>query len=217
VEGNRKIKGFYIGKYELTIGQWISIHKAYNIKSGKGDGYYMTKLSCVGRTNTDNYPMTNLTWSEAQEFIRELNTITGNKYRLPTSEEWEYAARGGNKKRRYKYSGSDKLDEVAWHDGNTNCIHPVGEKMPNDLGIYDMSGNVAEWCSDYQKSNLDHLYYMTDDTPSKGQWNSDTFWRMFRGGGGEFDGKALRVTNKEYGGSPTFKTGFLGVRLVLVP
>jgi formylglycine-generating enzyme required for sulfatase activity len=87
-----------------------------------------------------------VSWDETQKYIHKLNTITGKNYRLATEAEWEYAARGGNRSKGYKYSGSDNVDEVAWLD---DSIHLVGTKMPNELGIYDMSGNVAEYCNDW--------------------------------------------------------------------
>jgi formylglycine-generating enzyme required for sulfatase activity len=95
-------------------------------------------------------PVTNVSWEDCQAFIKKLNSITGKKYRLPTEAEWEYAARGGKQSKGYKYAGSDNLDEVAWYGGNSNQkIHPVAEKKPNELGLYDMSGNVLEWCNDW--------------------------------------------------------------------
>ena len=89
-------------------------------------------------------------WSYCQKFIKELNRITGLSFRLPTEAEWEFAARGGNKSQGYKYSGSNNIDDVGWYGGNSqSSAHPVANKQPNELGLYDMSGNAAEWCSDY--------------------------------------------------------------------
>jgi len=98
----------------------------------------------------DNMPVENVSWKDCQEFIGKLNGLTNKKFRLPTEAEWEYAARGGNKSRGYKYAGSDSIDDVAWYDMNGEEItHPVASKQPNELGIYDMTGNVYEWCSDW--------------------------------------------------------------------
>ena len=96
----------------------------------------------------DNLPVERVSWLDIQEFIKRLNKMTGKKYRLPTEAEWEYAARGANKGRSYRYSGSNNIDNVAWYEKNANGIHNVGTKNPNDLGIYDMTGNVYEYCQD---------------------------------------------------------------------
>ena len=124
---------FYICKYEVTQAQWKAI-MGINPSKWKGD----------------NLPVECVSWNDVQAFIKKLNAKTGKKFRLPTEAEWEYAARGGNKSKGYKYSGSNKLKNVAWYDHNSdNMTHPVGQKRPNELGIYDMSGNVYEWCQDW--------------------------------------------------------------------
>ncbi len=125
---------FYIGKYEVTQGQWQEIM-----------GNNPSKFSNCG----DNCPVERVSWNDVREFIGKLNSHSeGNKYRLPTEAEWEYAARSGGKNE--KFSGSDNIDSVAWYDGNSgNKTHPVGTKSPNGLGIYDMSGNLWEWVNDW--------------------------------------------------------------------
>ena len=126
------VNSFKISKYEITQKQWVSV-MGNNPSHFKGD----------------DLPVENVSWLDVQQFILKLNEITGKNYRLPKEAEWEYAARGGKKSKNYKYSGSNKIDEVAWYLGNSDSTtHSVGMKKPNELGIYDMCGNVAEWCDD---------------------------------------------------------------------
>lgn len=126
------IDDFYIGKYEITQAQWREI-------MGSNPSYFKDCDSC---------PVERVSAEDVNNFIEALNKRTGKKYRLPSEAEWEYAARGGTQmKARTKFSGSDNIDEVAWYDGNSGQkTHQVGTKNPNELGIYDMSGNVYEWC-----------------------------------------------------------------------
>ncbi|MCL2649464.1 MAG: bifunctional serine/threonine-protein kinase/formylglycine-generating enzyme family protein [Candidatus Azobacteroides sp.] len=124
-----KVGDFEIGKYEVTQKQWELVMDNNPVKLFRGD----------------NYPVQNVNWNNVQEFIKKLNEKTGKNYRLPTGREWKDAARGGSKSKGYKYSGSDDIDEVAWYEDKPR---PVGSLNPNELGIYDMSGNVGEWCSD---------------------------------------------------------------------
>ena len=130
------LSDFYIGKYEVTQAQWKAV-------MGSNPSYF----------KGDNLPVETVSWNDIQTFIQKLNAKSGKKYRLPTEAEWEYAARGGNQSRGYKYSGSNDIGSVAWYKDNSNrTTHPVGQKQPNELGIYDMSGNVYEWCSDWYGS-----------------------------------------------------------------
>ena len=127
---------YYMGKYEVTQALWEAVMGS-NPSKYKGD----------------NLPVESVSWNDCQEFISRLNSLTGRKFRLPTEAEWEYAARGGKKSRSYQYSGSSNISDVAWYDENCgSTTRAVGIKRPNELGIYDMSGNVWEWCHDWYSS-----------------------------------------------------------------
>ena len=127
------LDSFYIAETEVTQELW---------KAVMSDNPSSTKSL--------QHPMESVTWDDCQEFIHKLNALTGKSFRLPTEAEWEYAARGGSKSKGYKYSGSDDLNEVGWYWGNYDIsTHDVATKKPNELGIYDMSGNVYEWCQDW--------------------------------------------------------------------
>ncbi|MFZ4549311.1 MAG: formylglycine-generating enzyme family protein, partial [Bacteroidales bacterium] len=128
------VSDFYIGKTEVTQKQWRDIMD--------DDPSYFK--------NCDNCPVEQVSWEDIQIFIQKLNQTTGRPYRLPTEAEWEYAARGGIKSKGYTYSGSNILGDVAWFTDNSNSkTHPVAQLQPNELGIYDMSGNVSEWCRNW--------------------------------------------------------------------
>ena len=150
---------YYIGKYEVTQALW-KVVMGNNPSCFKGD----------------NLPVEMVGWDDCQEFLNKLNSITGKTFRLPTEAEWEYAARGGNKSQGYQYSGSNKLSKVAWYDGNSgNKTHVVGSKQVNELGIYDMSGNVFEWCQDWRDS-----YSGSSQVNPTGATNGS--YRVIRGG-----------------------------------
>ena len=131
---------YMIGETEVTQALWQAV-----MGSNPSSYNYWHK----DNPNTQN-PVERVSWNDCQKFIKKLNKLTGKSFRLPTEAEWEFAARGGNKSKHYKYSGSNTLEEVAWYPGNSGRnSHPVKSKSPNELGIYDMTGNVQEWCEDW--------------------------------------------------------------------
>lgn len=127
------LSDYYIGETEVTQALWKAV-------MGSNPSYW----------KGDNRPVEMVSWDDCQEFIHKLNQMTGQRFVLPTEAQWEYAARGGNKSRGYTYSGSNNIFDVAWYKNNSlSQTHPVSTKMANELGLYDMSGNVWEWCQDY--------------------------------------------------------------------
>jgi formylglycine-generating enzyme required for sulfatase activity len=183
------LSDFYIGKYEVTQAQWKAVMGS-NPSHFKGD----------------NLPVETVSWNDVQDFIRELNALTGKTYRLPMEAEWEYAARGGAQRQGYKYSGSDTVGDVAWYSGNSgNTTHPVGQKSSNELGLHDMSGNVYEWCNDwwgaYSSSSQTNL-----PEPSSGSY------RVVRGGSWCGNAQCARVPFRDLS-TPGIRGAFLGFRL----
>lgn len=160
----------------------------------------------------DNYPMYYVSYEEAKDFCQELSLLTGKTYLLPTEAQWEFAARGGNKGKNSdnKYSGSYSIDAVAWYDGNSNnTTHSIGQKRANQLGIYDMSGNVWEWCSDWSGDYSSNS--QTNPTgPSSGQY------RVLRGGSWDGGARHCRVSNRR-NGNPSYRYNSYGFRVVCLP
>ncbi len=175
-----ELDSFYIGKFPVTQRLWTAVME-------NNPSYY---------NGCDDCPVESVSWYDAVRFCNKLSEMTGRKpyyiingkqvsidttangFRLPTEAQWEYAARGGRKSRGYKYSGSDNIDEVAWYYDNSDYkTHPVGQKKPNELGLYDMSGNVWEWCWDWYDWN----YY--SHSPGKNPMGPDAgSGRVLRGG-----------------------------------
>ena len=185
------VSGFYLCKYETTQALWQKV-------MGKNPSEYRGA----------NHPVESISWNDIQEFIRKLNALTGKHYRLPTEAEWEWAARGGNRSQGYRYSGSNNIDEVAWYKKNTHDRHmPVGAKRPNELGLYDMSGNVYEFCGDgYAPYTAD-----AQNNPCPAAADGD---HPMRGGsfvGDEFDCRC----SCRFGQSPTYSHNHYGFRLAL--
>ena len=185
------LSGYYIGKTEVTQALWEAV-MGNNPSRFKGD----------------NLPVEWVSWNDCQEFIRKLNALTGQNFRLPTEAEWEFACRGGNNSRGYKYSGSNNLGSVAWYDDNSGVkTHPVATKSPNELGIYDMSGNVWEWCADWYGD-----YSSGAQTNPKGPYGGS--YRVNRGGSRFNDVGSCRSSNRDdY--IPTIRGDGLGLRLAL--
>jgi formylglycine-generating enzyme required for sulfatase activity len=192
------VSSFSISRYEITQAQWKTI-MGTTVSQQRDKGIPDWKLAGEG----DNHPMYYISWDEAQEFIARLNAVTGKNYRLPTEAEWEYAARGGNRSQGYRYSGSNNIGEVAWYDSHT---HSVGMKKANELGIYDMSGNVWEWCQD-----LYGAYSASSQQNPVGASNGSD--RVYRGGGWNDFNALCRVANRRSSGTTARLR--LGFRVVL--
>ena len=178
------LSSYYIGQTEVTQELWEAVMG-----------------SNPSRYKGAKRPVENVSWDDCQEFIRKLNQMTGKHFRLPTEAEWEYAARGGNKTQHYKYSGSNNIGDVAWYyDNSGDNTHEVATKRVNELGIYDMTGNVWEWCQDN--------WYNYDGSATDGSV------RVFRGGGWGSYARFSRVSYR-IGSDPDSRDDFLGLRLAL--
>ena len=194
------VNSFQIGQTEVTQALWKAV-------MGENPSYFAG----------DNLPVECVSLLLANRFIVKLRELTGRDFRLPTEAEWEYAARGGSKSNHYKYCGSNKLSDVAWYENNTSGrftpksefgTHPVAQKAPNELDIYDMSGNVWEWCSDNQ--------YDYDPEPLS---NPQVYYGakhsyMIRGGGWRSKEKDCRVTRRSYA-QDEYTVAFMGLRIAL--
>lgn len=155
-----------------------------------------------------NNPVEQVSWNDCKKFIGKLNSLTGQNFRLPTEAEWEFAARGGNKSQHYKYSGSNEIDKVAWYHSNSDYkTHPVGSKEANELGLYDMSGNVCEWCEDWF-GDYSSSPQTNPNGPDKGSY------RVYRGGGWFDSAGNCRVSARGYD-APDSRDDVLGLRLAL--
>ncbi len=188
------LSDFYIGKTEVTQAQWRAVM-----------GSDPPELNFVG---CNNCPVDDVSWDDIQEFLKTLNAESKNKYRLPTEAEWEYAARGVAKSKNYTYSGSNNVDEVAWLSTNSGSkTHAVGTLVPNELGIYDMSGNVWEWCSDWYGEE----YYKNSPTqnPQGAVIGSN---RVLRGGGWGSSPRFCRAAHR-YSFTPADRNDSVGFRV----
>lgn len=191
------LSDYYIGKFEVTQELWRAVMGDEPIYNGGWTDEY-------GKGN--NYPAYRVSWNDIQEFITILNQKTSANFRLPTEAEWEYAARGGNKSNGYKYGGSNKIGNVAWYTDNSgDRTHRVGTKLPNELGIYDMSGNVWEWCQDWYGS-----YSSGSQTNPPGPSSGSR--RVIRSGGWGYYARRCRVSVRN-DANPGNRSNCLGFRL----
>jgi len=185
------LSSYYIGETEVTQALWQAV-MGNNPSNWKGS----------------NLPVEQVSWEDCQNFVRELNRMTGKNFRLPTEAEWEFAARSGNKTTGYKYSGSNAINKVAWYTSNSGSrTHEVKTKSPNELGIYDMSGNVWEWCQDWYGD-----YSSSPQTNPTGA--SSGSYRVFRGGSWINLAGDCRVSFRS-GDAPSLQRSNLGLRLAL--
>ena len=195
------LSDFYISRYQVTQAEWHAVM-----------GSDPTDLFNKG---CDQCPVEGVSWDDTQVFLKRLNQLTGKRYCLPTEAQWEYAARGGNKSKGYTYAGSNDIDKVAWYDGNYRqskhgaygTTHPVGTKAPNELGLYDMSGNVCEWCSDWY--GRDYYANSPDTNPNGPDTGS---YRVLRGGSWYYDHADSNVAFRNFY-APARETCFYGFRL----
>ena len=188
------ISDFKMSRYEITQKQWQNVmgnHPSAN-------------------KECENCPVEKISWDDAMGYIQKLNQLTGKHYRLPTEAEWEYAAKGGKKNRNFSYSGSNSISLIAWCMINSVLsTHPVGKKEPNELGLYDMTGNVWEWCSDW--FDAEYYLYSEKNNPSGPKFASGG--RVLRGGG-YFDlDEVMKITHRG-NGVPTRRDNDIGFRIV---
>ena len=193
-------KDYYIGETEVTQALWKAV-TGYSPTSG---GSSWAKKYGRG----DNYPAYYISYEDVQSFITKLNSMTGERFRMPTEAEWEFAARGGNKSKGYTYSGSNTIGDVAhYYDNSRSKTHPVKTKAANELGIFDMSGNVWEWCSDWKGTYSSNA--QNDPTgPATGTY------RVNRGGSWNSNASYCRYASRNYL-TPSSRGNYLGVRLAL--
>jgi formylglycine-generating enzyme required for sulfatase activity len=199
------VRNFSIGRYEVTQAQWRAV---------MGDD-----LPELYNKGCNQCPVEGVSWNDIQDFLKKLNSLTGKRYRLPTEAEWEYAARGGNQSRGYLYSGGNNIETVAWYNGNAQSgntngeqktTRPVGGKSANELGLYDMSGNVWEWCEDDWHDNY-------QGAPTDGRAWVDSprgSYRVFRGGSW-YDGAVFCRAASRYDWHRTYRNYDVGFRLAL--
>ncbi len=200
-------KDYYMGETEVTQALWYAVMGQSPSSGDKWESGYG-----LG----DNYPAYYISYDDCQQFLRRLNELTGEHFRMPTEAEWEYAAKGGQKSKGYRYAGSNKIGDVAWYDENSYNLgssnpnygtHAVKTKVANELGLYDMSGNVWEWCSDWYGS-----YSSSAQTNPTGAVSGSR--RVSRGGSWYFDAGRCRASIRNYY-SPSYWSFNIGFRFAL--
>ena len=185
---------YYMGQTEVTQELWQAV-------MGSNPSNF---------ANDAQNPVEKVTWNDCQEFISQLNQLTGKTFRLPTEAEWEFAACGGNKSHGYTYSGSNDINEIAWFSDNSeNTTHPVGLKKANELGLFDMTGNVYEWC-------YDRYGYYPEAPQTDPQGPETGSSKIYRGGGWMSAATSCRNTRRNFF-APGVVRNFMGLRLVMVP
>ncbi len=203
---NVTLYDYYIGETEVTQELWYAVMG----KRPTSDGDQWSSSWGLG----DNYPAYNVSWNDCQTFITRLNQLTGQQFRLPTEAEWEFAARGGKNSLGYKYAGSNTISDVAWYFDNIPShsygtagygTQPVATKSPNELGLYDMSGNVWEWCQDWYGS-----YSSSAQTDPVGPSSGSN--RVERGGSWNNNARVCRVAFRR-SSTPSIRLNYLGLRL----
>ena len=186
------LSDFWIGETQVTQALWKAV-------MGENPSYY---------NDDPNLPVEQVSWNDCQLFIKELNRLTGRAFHLPTEVQWEFAARGGNKSKGYKYAGSNDIKKVAWYSENSGRkTHAVAQKDPNEIGLYDMSGNVYEWCQDWLADPSGE----SDASPTDSAIET---YRVGRGGGWVSNDGDCCVSYRG-GSSPSFTRKYVGLRLAL--
>ncbi len=189
------LTSFFISKYEVTQSQWVKV-MGYNPSANK---------------NCYKCPVENISYNEIMKFIAKLNESGTAKYRLPSEAEWEYSALGGTTAANFEYSGGNDIDNIAWYISNSGGHpHPVGTKQPNALGLYDMSGNVLEWCRDFYNSNY---YRVSPSSDPKGPASGSS--KVIRGGAFNQWSTNCTVFNRQYE-THSYKNPNIGFRLIKI-